>query len=203
MDLTQLSPEQVASLKAQLGMPDVDPLGRSPIKPRQLNDLRLLPTADDPRPTFFWSADPPRDAGDLTRTTEFPKLLFHPETGEEITVRAKSHEAEKLAAGYVRVAPVREAPDPVEALRAELEALSPEDRAELFEGQRLARLARLQAKVAALPDTSLEAVMGSAYTQATVPAQPLEDAPDPSYVIEDPLEPARRKPGRPPKSQGD
>ncbi len=41
------------------------------MRPRQLHDLNLAPTASDPRPTFFWSAEKPRNAGDLTKTTEF------------------------------------------------------------------------------------------------------------------------------------
>ena len=81
MDLNHLTPDQIASLKTQLAQTDTS--GRSPIRARQLHDLRLLPTANDPRPTFFWSAEGSRDT--VITHTEFGngKLMWS-EDGVEI-----------------------------------------------------------------------------------------------------------------------
>jgi hypothetical protein len=140
--------------------------GRSPLRPRQLHDLRLPPTADDPRPTFVWSAEPPRDGGDLTRGTPYPRLLWNGE-GVECTVKDAGEHAARAAAGWVEQPPVVEAVDPVTALQAELEALSPEDRAQVLEAQRQQRLQTLQEKIARLPDASLETLLADARDQAS------------------------------------
>ena len=145
-------------------MPTAD--GRSPLKNRQLNDLRLLPTADDPRPTFFWSAESPRDAGDLTKTTPYPRLLWHRDTGVEITVQTADEHAQ-MGEEWLLLPPAQTAPEPMDVMRSELDARTPEDRAVLIEGQRQARMAALQAKMATLPDAALEALLGDAAAQAT------------------------------------
>ena len=47
IDLSQFSQDDLIALKAKLdGLTDVS--GRSPVRPRQLHDLTLLPTKDDP-----------------------------------------------------------------------------------------------------------------------------------------------------------
>ncbi len=175
----QLSPELLQQIQAaiqngtlQLG----NPAGRSPIKPRQLHDLRLLPTKDDPRPTFFWSAESPRDVGDLTRTTEYYKLMWHGETGQEITVQDKPEEIRMKAQGYVLTAPASIVIDVMEQMRQQFEALPAEDQALLIEAQRQDRIAALKAKLAELPEDKLQAMLAQA-------------------------DPAKRKPGRPKKEQ--
>ena len=115
MDLSRMTPDDIASLRAQLGLTDTS--GRSPLKPRQLHDLRLLPTKDDPRPTFFWSAEAPRNVADLTKTSPYPKLLWEPVTGTEVTAQSPE-EHETLYAGYLPLAPATAVLDP----QAELEA---------------------------------------------------------------------------------
>lgn len=158
MDLTSLSPEQLASLKAQLDSL-TDTSGRSPLKPRQLHDLRLLPTKDDPRPTFFWSAEPPRTAVDLTRTTVYPKLLWST-TGQEITVTSAAAEQSFTAQGYQDRPPADlPVPDPMDVLRAQLDALSPQDRELLIAAQQQDRIATLKAKLVALPEDQLAALL--------------------------------------------
>jgi len=165
MNLTHLSPEDLANLKAQLDtLTDVS--GRSPVKPRQLHNLSLAPTARDPRPTFVWSAESPRDQ-DVTRTTEFPKLLFHQTTGEECCVRSKDEELAKLAdPAWGKVAPVQAPVDPMEAVRSELASLSPEDRTLVIEMQRQERIQALKAKMAALPEVDLESLLSESATLA-------------------------------------
>lgn len=160
MDISTLTAEQIASLKQQLGI-TTDASGRSPMKPRQLHDLRLLPTKDDPRPTFFWSAESPRDGTDLSKTTPYPKLLWHGGTGEEITVTSAAAERSYTSQGYVSTAPENAvAPDPMDAIRAALAQLSPEDRALMVEAQDQDRKAVLRAQLAALAPEELQAVLG-------------------------------------------
>ncbi len=175
----QLSPELLQQIQAaiqngtlQLG----NPAGRSPIKPRQLHDLRLLPTKDDPRPTFFWSAESPRDVGDLTRTTEFPKLMWHAEGGQEITIHSAEEQRRLLTQGYVLTAPASVVIDVMDQMRAQFEALSAEDQALLIDAQKQDRLAALRAQLGTLPEDKLQAMLAQA-------------------------DPAKRKPGRPKKEQ--
>lgn len=161
MDLTNLSPEDLQALKAQLdALESTD--GRSPNKPRQLHDLTLAPTKDDPRPTFFWSAERPRNDPGVYKTHPYPRLLWHGKTGEEITVHSAKAHAEKVAQGYVEVAPANaQAPDPAEAMRTALAALTPEDRKMLAEAAKKDRIARLQEQMAGLSDEDLDALMRS------------------------------------------
>lgn len=154
LDLSSLSVDDLLALKARLdGLTDVS--GRTPLRPRQLHDLRLLPTKDDARPTFFWSAEPPRDAGDLTRTTPYPMLMWHAETGAEITVHdAKAMQAYK-AQGYVTTAPFAMELDPMDVLAAQIDALSEADRTALIESQRQDRIAAMRSKLANLSEDKL------------------------------------------------
>ena len=167
-----LSPELLAQIQqavkdGSLQLPATG--GRSPIRPRQLHDLRLLPTKDDPRPTFFWSATAPRDGVDLTRTSEFPKLLFHGETGTEIVVQSRDEQQAHLAMGYTFNAPAWQAPDPMDAIQAQWDALSADDQALLLESQKQDRIAMLKAKLSALPEAKLAEMLAKAAQET--PAQ--------------------------------
>jgi hypothetical protein len=165
MDLNHLTPDDIASLKAQLAMTDTN--GRSPFRPRQLHDLKLQPTATDSRPMFVWSAESPRDAGDLTRTTEFPKLMWHRTTGEEITVHSKDEQIEQESI-YTTEPPEVISTNPYDAIRDALDSLSPEERVLVVEAQQQARMKTLQEKLAALPADQLEALLNG---QGTTPAK--------------------------------
>lgn len=154
LDLSSLTADDLIALKARLdGLTDVS--GRSPMRPRQLTDLRLLPTKDDPRPTFFMSAEPPRNAGDLTRGTPFPALLWHGETGAEITVKDAKAMASYTASGYLTYPPFTVELDPMDILAAQIEALSESDKAALIESQRLDRIAAMRQKLAGLSEDKL------------------------------------------------
>jgi hypothetical protein len=134
--------------------------GRSPLRPRQLTDLRLAPRADDPRPTFFQTSEVPRD-WDTTAQHEYPKLMWSPK-GQEIVIHpgkdAKAQEADYEQKGYVHYAPADEAP--MDAVEREMAQLSDEDRALVLEMQQKARMNRLQEKLSHLTDQELAAVMG-------------------------------------------
>lgn len=157
-ELLQQIQEAVANGSLQLG----NPLGRSPIKPRQLHNLTLLPTKDDPRPTFFWSAESPRDIADLTKTTEFPKLMWHGQTGTEIAVESRDEQQAHLSMGYRLTAPAGLVIDPMDAIRVAWEALSSEDQALLVEAQKQDRINALRAKLSQLEPDKLEALLASA-----------------------------------------
>ena len=161
MDLSQLTPDQLRMLKAQLdGLPaSAGEMGRSPFRPRQLTDLRLAPRADDPRPTFFTTSEVPRD-WDTTTQHEFPKLMWSPR-GQEITIPAgrdaKAQELDYESKGYVHYAPADE--QPMDAVQREMAQLSDEDRKLVLEMQQQARMNRLQERMSHLTDQELAAVM--------------------------------------------
>jgi hypothetical protein len=173
-----LSPDLLAQIQAaiasgQLQVPQTgatNNAGRSPFRPRQLHDLTLLPTKDDPRPTFNWSADPPRDdGGESRRTFPYPRLLWTAD-GTEITVHSEAEHRGMVAQGYLEQAPGDVVIDQAEQLRQMLEALSPADRALVVDGQRQARIKAALSALEELPlgeaDTMLESLAAKAKRSA-------------------------------------
>lgn len=161
MDLSAFSPEQLQQLKIALDSLE-STAGRSPFRDRQLHDLRLLPTKDDPRPTFFWSAEPPRHAADLTKTTTYPRLMWEGTTGREITIKDAKEQATYTAQGFVLSPPANaEAPDPMDVIRQQLETLSPEDRKAVMLSAQAARLTKIQEAMAGLSETEMAALVAS------------------------------------------
>jgi len=157
IDLGSLSQDDLIALKAKLdGLTDVS--GRSPMRPRQLSDLNLLPTATDPRPTFFWSADTLRGV-DTRRTTPYPRLMWHKETGQEITVTTAAALASHTTMGYLEAPPFDIVIDPMDVLAAQLDALSEQDRAALIESQRQDRLNAIRKKLADMPEEKLAVLL--------------------------------------------
>ena len=158
MDLSQFSADQLEALKAlisqQLGAAGD---GRSPFRPRQLHDLRLQPTKDDPRPTFFWSADPPRTQAP-PRPRAYPKLRWHAETGQERTIRTPQ-ELAALGADWIDHPPVMTPETAEERVARALAELSPEDREMVLEANRQAKLARLQRDLADLSEVQAGRVL--------------------------------------------
>ncbi len=160
MDLSNLTAAEIASLREQLGVAPVDG-ARSPLRPRQLHDLRLAPTKDDPRPTFFWSADAPRNEAP-ERPNPHYRLMWHAKTGEEITVTTLNETEQKQAEGYILTPPANaQAPDPMDVIRQQLESLSPEDRKLLVAAAQRERLGKLQEQMARLSETELAALAAS------------------------------------------
>ncbi len=163
MNLEHLSPEDLASLKQQLGIgpnsgrvTDVDPP-----RPRQLHDLRLLPTATDARPLFIPSAEAPRDGRDLTKTTPYPKLMFHKDTGEEITVISSADERQHSDL-YDLMPKAGVVLEPMDALKLELDSFSDEDQKLIINAQQQTRIAAMQAKLAGLSEEKLAALLAAA-----------------------------------------
>jgi hypothetical protein len=158
-NLDNLSPSDLAALRAKL-FPEGDPSGRSPLRPRQLNDLRLLPTATDPRPTFFWSAEGQRDA--VIEQHEFPKLLWHGTTNQEITVHSKAEETAKLDSGYVRLPIDSIVIDQVQSLAEQLAGLPEAEQQMILAAQQDSRRASLTAKLSQLSEADLERLIAAA-----------------------------------------
>ena len=154
IDLSSLSTDDLIALKSRLdGLTDVS--GRSPLRPRQLHNLTDLPSADDPRPTFFWSADAPRNAGNLTRTTPFPALRWNAE-GREVTASDAKALATYTAQGFtLTYPPFAVELDPMDVLAAQLDALSEGDRAALIESQRQDRITGMRKKLGELSEEKL------------------------------------------------
>jgi hypothetical protein len=161
MDLSTLTPEDLQALKARLdGLTD-DTSGRSPFRPRQLHDLRERPTAEDPRPTFFWSAEKPRNAGDLTKTTPYPRLMWSP-NGAEVTVTTAKEQARREADGYVSTPPANAiVPNEADLVRAQLALLPPEDQRLLVQAAQQARKVALQDKLASFSEDELAALVAA------------------------------------------
>jgi len=145
-----------------------DTTGRSPLRPRQLTDLRLLPRADDPRPTFFATAEAPRD-WDTTAQHEYPKLMWSPQ-GTEVTIPpgkdADTHERDLEAQGYLHQPPADQSP--LDAVAREMAQLSEDDRKLVLEMQRNARLARLEEHMKGLTDQELASVMQPAVKKGKI-----------------------------------
>jgi hypothetical protein len=156
MDLSMFSPEQIAALKAQLNN---DTGGRSPIRERQLRDLRLMPTATDPRPTFFLSTESPRD-WDTTKPGAYAQLMWNKQTGDEITVHSEQERAAH-ADQYTTEPPTSRVMTPTQMVADILQSLSPEDRALVVKAQQAKRLEAATDAMAGLTDEQLSAVMKS------------------------------------------
>lgn len=161
MDLTRLDPGQLAQLKAQLDS-ITDVTGRSPLRPRQLHNLTLLPTATDPRPTFFWSAESPRDQP-IGPGTPYPKLLWHQGNGTEVTVRSQDEEA-SYGAEWASIPPSAKPIDPLAGVQDIFAGLSDDERALLIEAQKADRMTRLRAKLADLSEGDLERLLAQQET---------------------------------------
>jgi hypothetical protein len=132
-----------------------DTNGRSPFRARQLTDLRLLPRADDPRPTFFSTTEVPREWNTTTQH-EYPKLMWSP-GGTEVVIHpgkeAESEEQAFEARGYVHTPPATQTP--LDAVSKEMAQLSDEDRQFVLEMQRKTRMSRLEERLASLSDDEL------------------------------------------------
>ncbi len=137
-----------------------DTNGRSPFRPRQLNNLLLMPRADDPRPTFFATVQVPRE-WDTTAQHEYPKLMWSPQ-GVEVKIEpgseAKAQEQAYEAKGYLHFAPADESL--LDAVEREMAQLSPEDRQMVLEMQKKARMSRLEERLSHLTDEELSLVAG-------------------------------------------
>lgn len=134
--------------------------GRSPIRPRQLHDLRLMPTATDPRPMFVWSAEGGRD--EAVTHSEYPKLLWHGETHTEITVTNRDEQQAMIAMGYVLTQPDAGVPNPELDIAEALAGLSQEEQRIVMEAQSKQRQDAITARLAELSPEALERVLAAA-----------------------------------------
>ncbi len=130
---------------------------RSPVRERQLRDLRLAPTADDPRPTFFMSTESPRD-WDTTKPGPYAQLMWNKETGDEICVHSEAERAAHADA-YTTIAPQNRIMTPAQQVADLLASLSPEDRAAVVKANQAKRLEAASAAMAGLTDEQLEIVL--------------------------------------------
>ena len=175
LDLSNFTPEDLAELKAVLiGMGGLDSNGRSPIRAdheRQLHDLTLPPTADDPRPTFFWSAVKPRN--EAPQRPPYAHLMWEPVSGREITVRSPKDTEKFKAQGYLMTPPANaEKPDPADVVKAALAALSETDRQQVIQAAQAARLRKVQEMASALDDAALDTLMASMEPPKRGPGRP-------------------------------
>ncbi len=151
--LKGLAPDQLMAILGQGH-------GRSPMRPRQLTDLRLLPTATDPRPTWVQDTDG-REFGVITHSP-YPRLLWSLETGQEITVYSEREYQEHPKELWVSTPPNQAPIDPVEHARRMFESLSIEDQLFVLENQRQAKISAVSAAMAVLSDGQQSVAMRSA-----------------------------------------
>lgn len=171
MNLANFSPDDLRQLKTQLdAMTSTD--GRtSEFRPRQLHNLSLPPTKDDARPLFIWSAEAPRNVP-VSGGKAYPALVWHYETGEERTITS-AEEREALGSQWLSTQPTFAAPDPMEAIQAALEQLSPEDRAMVMQSQLKARTDKLTEQLAQLsPEKLAELLEGGVPVAKRGPGRP-------------------------------
>jgi hypothetical protein len=151
IDLSNLSPEQIAQLRAVLGTTDAAAGARSPAwKP--LSDMRPPTTAKGRlnRPHFEWSADP----DGMTVIPDYPTLYWD---GAGIEHRVESAEADATTPATWKPYPPSKAAivDPLVKAQAEFDALSPDDQAFVIQAQKKARLNKLHEMMAGLSDKDL------------------------------------------------
>jgi hypothetical protein len=124
-----------------------------------LNDLRRLPSAQDPRPLFIPSAEAPIDVQE--RHLPYPKLLWSLHTGAEITVYDAEEHRAKIAGDYTEMAPTQVPLDPVARARELFDALNEEDQALVLEAQRQARISAVTAAMGGLSATQAAEAIGA------------------------------------------
>lgn len=168
LDLTKLTPDDIAQLKALLGVKE-DADGRSPIW-RPLTDMRPPKTARGRlnRPHFEQSAEEPPEG---TTIPAFPRLFW-----DGAGIERKIHEDQLHLVGtdWTSAPPLASAVvDPMIRIQAEFDALSPEDQQFVLNAQKQARLSRLHSLLADLPDQDVASLNVKPALQA-VPALPKE-----------------------------
>ncbi len=162
MNLANLPLSELQALKAQLdGLTDVS--GRTPIRPRQLHNLLLMPTDKDARPTFFWSAESPRDT--YVTHSPWPALLWHNDTGREITVSGAEERA-KYGEEWISTPPAALVIDPLSNIQDAFAGLSDEEQQLIMEAQKRDRIAKMQAKLADLSEEDLARLVAQSQKKA-------------------------------------
>lgn len=130
---------------------------RSPLRDRQLTDLTLRPSARDPRPTFYAETDA-REFQPI-KHSDYPRLLWHKDTGQEIRVESEKEERAR-GASYLRMPPTGLGScDPEEQARKLFESLSDEDKAFMVEHQHQLRLDAVKKAMAGLTTAQAAAVV--------------------------------------------
>lgn len=162
-----VTPELLAQIQQLIAENKINADGRSPIRPRQLHNLTLAPTATDPRPLFIPSSEAPRD-WDTFKTFPYPRLLWSPD-GVEITVKTKTEHEQRLEDGYLEVAPSAVPVDPIVDIREALEGLSSQERELILNRADTQRKESLQAQIAALSPELLEQLLTQARDMAQAP----------------------------------
>ncbi len=154
MDLSMFTPEQIEALKVALLNSNGN---RSPIRERQLHDLRRPPAHNDPRPLFVLSAETPVNFNPAERSP-YAQLMWNRQTGDEITVHSEAERAAHADA-YTTEQPSNRVLTQSERVSELLQSLSPEDRALVVKAQQAKRMEAVTDAMSALNDDQLAAVM--------------------------------------------
>lgn len=147
--LQDLPPDQVAALVSNNH-------GRSPFRDRQLTDLTLKPSARDPRPTFYAETDG-REFQPITQKP-FPKLLWHVETHQEITVGSEQ-ELQTRGAMWTTTPPVTTPLTQEEIAKKLFDSLNPADQALIIEHQHQLKLETVKRALEGLGESQIASLL--------------------------------------------
>jgi hypothetical protein len=128
---------------------------------RQLRVLTKLPSAKDHRPLFHYDTLSDEEQYD-SPPPPYRVLRWHPVNGTEVCATSPEELAGYEKQGYVSFPPNQHPVTALDAIAAELAALSPEDRALVLEAQRKARIEALVQKTAQLSDADLASLSAAA-----------------------------------------
>lgn len=168
------TPQEILNILSQLSVDQLQAIlnqghGRSPLRPRQLHDLRLPPTATDPRPTFIVT-EAPRDV--VITHSPYPALRWNETTGREITVQ-DAEEDQRLGPGWVKIPPYVAPEEPEERAARLFAELCPEDQQMVREMQAAQKRDAASAALSALSASQLQQVMSE---PKRGPGRPKKDA---------------------------
>lgn len=153
-DITKLSPEQLANLRMQLGMP-AETQQRSPVA-RQLNNLYPVSTKDRIGcPHFEPSAHLPPEGMTIP---PWPRLYWDPR-GVERRIESLEHMQQVVGPGWSDVPPMANAISDEDRLKAEIALLSPEDREFLLVSVKKQKMDDLKSRMTGMSNDAIAGLM--------------------------------------------
>jgi len=158
-DLSNVTPEELAQLRALLEKPD-----QRSVSPKPLTNLNPPMTAKGRlfRPHFEWSADPPPEGIVIP---PFPRLMWDAH-GKEVRIESPEH-LERLSkagqlAGWTDRPPMANAVSEDDRLRGEIAMLSESDREFLLKSVKDARMANLKERMQGLSNEDIAMLLPKA-----------------------------------------
>lgn len=135
--------------------------GRSPHR-GVLHDLRIAPSATEPRPLFTSPTSGMKETHEPYRHQAYPKLKFRLEEGKLVEITVKNEAADAaLGSGWADAPPIMQALTAADRARREFEMLSPDDQALVLEMQAEQRRSKVQAALSSLSQAEIDELRAS------------------------------------------